>query len=74
MKRTNMVTLKYSENDKIQVQKSYFKHFDSDKAKKYRRNLALELKESLTEEQNFLIFNETFVQTLNFHAFLSTNQ
>lgn len=65
MKRTYMLALKYTENDQIQAQKSHFKHFDSDKAKSYRRNLALELKESLTDEHNFVIFTSNQVLKLD---------
>ena len=52
----NPLPLKYTVNDEIQAQKRYFKHFDSDKAKEYRKNSALKLKESLTDEKNFVIF------------------
>lgn len=53
----NSLPLKYTENDEIQARKRYFKHFDSDKAKDYRKNSALKLKECLADEQNFVTFN-----------------
>lgn len=42
-----------TENDAIEAKKILFQRYDSEKVKNYRKNVALKLKESLKNDQNF---------------------